>query len=262
LISINAHQPPPFHHCAFQQPTPEGQAMKAQDVMTSNVVTARPNMTVQDLAKLMAARHISGLPVTTKDGEVVGMISESDFLHRVEIGTGKNEDDGGGATPEERARQYAKSHGRLVSEVMSRPVIAVQPDCPLGDVADTLDRNEIKRVPVLDKGKVVGIIARSDLVRALGRMQERKGDLHLGSSIIHQTMTEAMRALPWLDTSYVNSTVKDGVVKLSGYVQSDDHRKALRALVEGIAGVARVEDNLTVGMPTLNWDGTISRAGT
>jgi len=105
--------------------------------------------------------------------------------------------------------------------------------------------------------KLVGIIARADLVRALSRADIRSSEIKLGSGIVQQTLTDAMRELPWLNSSYINTSVKDGVVRLWGYVESDKHRDAIRILAEEIPGVERVEMDLTVGLPQLNWDGSI-----
>lgn len=234
--------------------------MRARDVMTSDVATARPEMTVKDIASLMVARHISGLPVVSKDGEVVGMVSESDLLHRSEIGTADDESALAQlfTRADEVAQHYVKAHGKKVHDVMSRPVVSVDEDSELSHVADTLDRNRVKRVPVIRQGKVVGIISRSDLVRALSRVDVRESKVQLGSGLIHQTVTDAMRELSWIDTSYVNVTVKGGVVHLWGYVQSEDQRNALCALVEDMPGVDRIDDHLNIGTPRINWDGTIA----
>ena len=233
--------------------------MKAQDVMTSDVVTARPEMTVKDIAALMATRRISGLPVVSKDGDVLGMVSESDLLHRTEIGTAElgSEPKQLSARSSEKAGAFTKSHGKNVQDVMSRPVISVDADSELGHVADILDRNGIKRVPVVDGRKLVGIVARADLVRAISRADIRPSMVKLGSGIIQQALADAMHELPWLTSSYVNVSVKDGVVRLWGYVESKEHREAIRVLAEDVPGVERVETDLTVGLPHLNWDGTI-----
>ena len=81
--------------------------------------------------------------------------------------------------------------------------------------------------------------------------------MKLGSGIIHQTLNEAMHELPWLNTSYINTSVKNGLVRVWGYVEPPEHRDALRVLIEGLPGVERVELELMVGLPRLNWDGMI-----
>ena len=109
--------------------------MKARDIMTRDVVTVSPDTPVREIAALMAERHISGVPVLAHDGTIIGMISETDLLHRAELGT----------EPEERkrwldfnalAREYAKAYGLRAQVVMSRCVVAVRGDAGLRDVAD------------------------------------------------------------------------------------------------------------------------------
>ena len=148
--------------------------MQAREIMTTTVVTVTPQTPVGELARLMTEHRISGVPVVTGDGRLLGLVSETDLLHRPETGTERRrkwwlalfQDS------DMQARDYVKQHGRTAHDVMSRYVISVQPDDDLGRVADVLERNNIKRVPVLDKqGGLVGIITRGDLVRALARRQ-------------------------------------------------------------------------------------------
>jgi predicted transcriptional regulator len=124
--------------------------MKARDIMTRDVIMVSPHTSVRDIAAIMVEKHISGLPVLTHDGKIIGMVSESDLLHRAELGTEHDE--------HKRkwwldfnalAREYAKAHGLKAQVVMSRYVVAVHDDAELRDVADILDRHRIKRVPVV-----------------------------------------------------------------------------------------------------------------
>lgn len=234
--------------------------MQASDVMTAQVTFVAPHSTVQQIARIMADKRISGLPVVSERGEVIGMISESDLLRRTELGTEDNQEFGHTwlPEPEESARRFAKSHGRRAHDVMSRPVVSVADDAELRDVAQVLQRHGIKRVPVIRDGKLVGLIARSDIVRALSEVPAAKGDVRLGSGIIHRAVTDALKEPPWLDTSYVNVTVSAGEVRVWGYVQTEAQHDALRVLIEEIPGVTKVENNLKVGVPTVGWDGSMS----
>ena len=234
--------------------------MKAQDIMTKDVVTVRPEMTVHQIATLMARKHVSGLPVVSKDGDVLGIVSESDLIHRTELGTDEMPKAvaivfGDNAT----AVHFAKAHGKTGHDVMSRPVVSVQCDSDLNEVADLLERRRIKRVPVLKDGRLAGIIARSDLIRALAQVETKPTSVTLGSGVIHQAITDALKDQSWLDASYVSYAVKDGKVHVSGFVRSQEDRDALRVLMEEIPGVRSVEDHLKIGVPTINWDGTVSR---
>ena len=234
--------------------------MKAQDIMTPDVVTVRPEMTVHEIATLMTRKLISGLPVVSSDGELLGMISESDLIHRTELDTADAPRAlslmiGNPST----AQDFAKAHGKTAHDVMSRPVVSVHCESDLNEVADVLDRRHVKRVPVLRDGRLAGIIARSDLIRALAGVETTPVSIKLGSGLIHQAITDAMKDQAWLDTSYVSLAVKDGEVHVTGFVRSADDRNALNVLLKEIAGVTKVDDRLQIGVPTINWDGTVAR---
>ena len=134
--------------------------MKAQDVMTREVATVRPETSVREIAALMMEKNISGVPVVSNDGAIVGIVSEGDLLHRAEVGTERKHKWWFQifADSDAAAREYAKSHGFSARDVMSRYVISVRDDADLRDVADILDSHHIKRVPVLHDGRLVGII--------------------------------------------------------------------------------------------------------
>lgn len=231
--------------------------MKARDVMTEAVVSIGPNATVKRAAGVMAGHRISGLPVVTREGEIIGIISESDLLHRVELGTAEPPTrlTAYFADPEEMARAYAKAHGAKVHEVMSRPVVSVDADAELIEVADTFDRYKIKRVPVVSGGKVAGMITRSDLVRALSRAKGAAAEPGGQAGTLHAAIMDKVRQQSWLDASYINWSVSGGRVRISGYVPSDEQRQALKVLIEEVPGVESVEDQLAIGIPELGWDG-------
>jgi len=151
--------------------------MRARDVMTPDVITVDPDTSVQAVAKLLSERGISGVPVVDAADQLVGIVSEGDLLHRVETGTDRRPERLTGrrrswwldtiASNEELARDYAKSHGRTAKDVMTRDVISVTDTTELADVAMLLETKRIKRVPVLRDGRLVGIVSRANLVRAL-----------------------------------------------------------------------------------------------
>lgn len=225
--------------------------MLAKEIMTRDVTTVSPSASVREAAKLMVDRRLSGLPVVTSDGRLVGMLTASDLLHRVETGTERQSSwfTSFFANADDMARQYAKSHGLKAHEVMSRHVISVRDDASLSEVADILDRSRLKRVPVVRDGTLVGIISRSDLVRILsetsiGQPLARSNDAALQNEIWRQIRTQK-----WLDSGYVSITVRDGVVEAWGMVGSPEQRNALMVLIEEAAGDAKVEDHLKVGLP-------------
>ncbi len=231
--------------------------MIASEIMTRDVTTVSPSASVREAAKLMVDRRLSGLPVVTSDGRLVGMLTASDLLHRVETGTERRSSwfTNFFADPDDMARQYAKAHGLKAHEVMSRHVISVRDDADLSEVADVLDRNRLKRVPVVRDGTLVGIISRSDLVRLLSEASIGQPIATSDDAAVQNAIWQAIRKQTWLNSGYVNITVKDGGVEAWGMVGSQEQRNALMVLIEEAAGDAKVQDHLKVGVPstTAGW---------
>ncbi len=225
--------------------------MKAQDIMTRKVITVRPDTSIREIAALMVKHRISGLPVLTAEGEVAGILSESDLLHRAETGTERSHKWWFRAFGDSAslARDYAKAHGLRALDVMSRYVISVRDNAELRDVADILDSHRIKRVTVMKDGRLVGIITRGDLVRALSQAQITTATKTVDDATLHRLLHNRMRSQSWVDESYINVSVDDGIVELWGFVDTLDQKNALRVLAEETQGVTRVEDKLTVGVP-------------
>jgi CBS domain-containing protein len=143
--------------------------MQAQDVMTKRVAAIGAGATVRDAARLMLERRVSALPVLDEKNRVIGIVSEGDLVRRRELGT---ETEGSWwllALTHGAARDYRKTHATAVGDVMTRPVIGVRPSASLKQIASLLQKRRIKRVPVLDAGRLVGIVSRADLVRELAR---------------------------------------------------------------------------------------------
>ena len=160
--------------------------MHAIDVMTSEVISVDENATVPAVARLLAERGISAVPVVDKDNQVIGMVSEGDLLHRAETGTERRRAwwlDMMAST-NRLAGDYIKSHSVQVKDVMTRNVLSVTETTPVADIALLLETNRIKRVPVVRDGKLVGIVSRANLVQALAMTvnQFPSGAEHGGST--------------------------------------------------------------------------------
>jgi CBS domain-containing protein len=220
--------------------------MRAIDVMVRNVVTVRPDTDVADAIKLLAEHDVSALPVLDKDGNLVGVLSEADLIHRAEIGTEKHrpwwQEAVTGATT--LAEEFAKSHGKKVGEVMTTGVISVTEETPLSEIAALFERKRIKRVPVVKNGKLVGIVSRSNLIQALASVvghidQHDETDRQIRLELLFRLQEQS-----WTDFGSRNITVSSGVVHLWGLVGSEAERKALLALAENVPGVSRVADEM------------------
>lgn len=220
--------------------------MRAIDVMVRDVVTVRPDTDVAEAIKLLADHDVSALPVLDTQGNLMGVLSEADLIHRAEIGTEKHrpwwlEAVTGAST---LAEEFAKSHGKKVGEVMTEGVISVTEETPLSEIAALFERKRIKRVPVVKDGKLVGIVSRSNLIQALASAVGRIDEHDETDRQIRLELLARLRNQSWTGFGERNITVSDRVVHLWGLVGSGAERKALLALAEGVPGVAQVFDEM------------------
>jgi CBS domain-containing protein len=226
--------------------------MRAMDVMTTNVITVGPDTSVQEVAKILSERSISGVPVVDAQNRLVGIVSEGDLLHRVEMGTDRRTgrrrswwlDTVG--SDEELARAYVKSHGRTAREVMTSEVTSVSESTELADIANLLETKRIKRVPVVSDGKLVGIVSRANLVRALAAAGSRlSADTATDDRTIRQKLLAELQGQEWVHAWAADIIVRDGVVHF--WVSDDrpeEEQRALRVAAENIPGVRGVEEHI------------------
>jgi CBS domain-containing protein len=226
--------------------------MKASDVMTPNVISVRPDTLVSEIAELMLEYQISATPVIEKD-ELVGMVSEGDLLRRAETKTERRRSRWIEAlTPNSGlAADYVKAHGRAAKDVMTRTVITVTENTSLAAIAEILEARRIKRVPVMHGNRVVGIVSRANLLRAFASQAGARGTAAATTDqSIRDALFAELAAQKWAARPHdANIIVQDGVVGLWGLVQSDEERKAMIVAAEGIAGVRRVEDHMSLPVP-------------
>ena len=225
--------------------------MKAHEIMVRNIVSVNRGTSVSEIAQLLVTHRVSGLPVVTKDNELIGIVSESDLLHRAEVGTEKKRKWWLAVLvdPDTAAREYTKAHGLKAEDIMTRHVVTVDPEADLSKVADVLDSHNIKRVPVLKDGKVVGIITRADLVRTLAGIDVKRPGQRGNDRQLESALFDKFRGQSWLNSTFINATVNNGIVELWGFAQSEDQRRALRVLVEEVEGVLEIKDHLKIGFP-------------
>ena len=220
--------------------------MNASDVMTRDVISVTPDSSIMHAARLMVLKRISGLPVIDEAGNLVGIITEGDFLRRAEIGTQRHR-----ARwieflvgPGKLADEYVHSSGRKVQEVMSPEVYTVSEDSSLEEVVALMERRRVKRLPVMRKTRVVGIITRASLIRALLNVSRDVKPLSAGDKSIRENLRAELKKQPWAPFALIDVFVRDGVVTLSGAVTDEREREALRVAAENIPGVKKVVDEL------------------
>ena len=220
--------------------------LRANDVMTSQVVSVESDSTVSTVADLLVKHRISAVPVVD-DGKLVGIVSEGDLVRRAEIGTEPHHHRSWWlnifSDNASLASEYTKSHSARVADVMTRNVATVAEITPLSEIADLLEKKRIKRVPVMRYGEIVGIVSRANLVRALATAKSPPLAAASDDDSIRARLLEALRAEPWLRAEGPQVTVSDGVVAFWGVLGSEEERQASRVLAENIEGVRRVEDH-------------------
>ena len=222
--------------------------MKARDVMTRQVVTVRPDTTLSAAATLMVEKQVSGLPVVANEGRIVGILTEGDLLQRIETGTLQKLPSrwieflaGPGCS----AKQYVTEHSHLVADLMTKEVVTVTGAMPLDHVVEQLMLTcHIRRVPVVRFGRLIGIMTRRDLVRALARKLSELPTAPSGDAEIEATIKAELKSQPWVMANNISITVKDGVATLQGLVSDDRCRRALHVAAENVAGVREVLDDL------------------
>ena len=223
--------------------------MKASDVMTSKVVTVGPDTTVQEIANILLSNRISAVPVVDGAGALVGIVSEGDLLHRVEAGTERHYSWWLRLVSDSQfmAREFVKSHATRAGDVMTRPVITASPDLPLGDLASLLERHRIKRVPIADNGRLVGIVSRANLMQDLAALRR---DIPVEAKVEDSTLRERILSefrSNDIAASQVNVIVHNGVAELWGRAESPDEKTAARVAAESTPGVGSVVDHIVVG---------------
>jgi CBS domain-containing protein len=210
--------------------------MKAADLMTSFVITVRPDATIEYAVQLMLQYRISALPVTDSDGTVLGIITEGDLLRRAETGTEKHHARWVSFLigPGRLAQEYVHTHGRRVGEVMTERVLTVTPQTPLADLVALMETKHVKRVPVMDQGRLVGIVSRADVMAALvGLLSEKPAGAVADVEIRDQILAEIDRQ-PWGPRGSVDVIVTNGVVVLKGMIPDERERAALRVAAENV----------------------------
>lgn len=222
--------------------------MQVQDIMTRAVVSVKPSSTLtQAIAKLLS-NGISGLPVIDDDRKLVGILTEGDMLRRIETSTEPHVSRLMSflRSTGSQAEEFVRTHSRRVRDVMTEEVESVAPDADLEMAVELMEKKHVKRLPVLKDGQLVGILSRSDLIRALGRkLKGEDQEKPASDAEIRERLSEMLEGQPWYNGRDVRFDVRDGVVRFEGIVIDQRTRLALWVAAENIAGVKSVDDKLT-----------------
>jgi CBS domain-containing protein len=218
--------------------------MKVKDVMTTKVICIGADEPVLKAARLMLQNRISGLPVLDKEGELLGIVTEGDFLRRGELGTQRQRPKWLEFVlgPGKLAAEYVHTSGRKVEEIMTPDPRTIREDDSLETVVETMERHHVKRLRVTRGGRMVGIVSRANLMHALASVTRDRTAPNGGDVALRNNVLTAIAKLNW--APHVNVIVKDGVAELHGIITDDRERQGLIVAAENVAGVKQVHDHL------------------
>jgi CBS domain-containing protein len=218
--------------------------MQVKDVMTRNVISVTANEPIVRAARLMLENRISGLPVLDASGELIGIVTEGDFLRRSELGTQRRRPRwlefiiG----PGRLAQEYVFASGKKVEDIMTPDPVTVTPNESLEDVVELMERRHIKRLPVMKSGQLVGIVSRANLMHALASLARDASAPAGGDSKIRDNILAAIGNQVWAPR--VNVVVKNGSAELWGIITDERERQGLIVATENVPGVEQVHDHL------------------
>lgn len=220
--------------------------MKVSDVMTRMPVAVRADTTLEEAARIMVGAQVSGLPVLDDEGALIGILSEGDLLRRAELETAGQPVTWLSAflAPKRAARDYVRTHSLRVREIMTSRVISTSPDTPLSEVVGIMESRHVKRLPVMHDGKLVGIVSRADLLRALARLLPEHNVEAISDAELRRSILVEIENQKWAPRTNVDVTVKNAIVELHGVITDESERAGLRVLAESIPGVRGVHDRL------------------
>jgi CBS domain-containing protein len=218
--------------------------MQVKDVMTKSVISVGADESIVKAARVMLQNRISGLPVLDKDGELIGIVTEGDFLRRGELGTQRRRPKWLEfiVGPGRLADEYVHTTGRKVDEIMTTDPFTVSEDESLEKVVDLMERRHVKRLPVMRGGRMVGIVSRANLMHALASFARNTYPLAGDDSKVRENILSTLDKLPW--APHVNVVFKGGSAEIWGAITDERERRAIIVAVENTPGVKQVHDHL------------------
>jgi CBS domain-containing protein len=219
--------------------------MRAHQIMTRKVITVGTTTSIVEVANIMLEKHVSGLPVVDETGKLVGIISQGDFIRRAEIGTQRKR----GRWlkfllgPGKVASDFVHERGRKVGEVMTLDPCTVTEDATLEDIVQLMERNNVKRLPVMRGDRLVGIVTRSNLLQAVAELAREVPDPTADDDHIRNHIITSIEKADWGPFG-LGVIVRNGNVHLSGIITNERSRQAAIVAAENVSGVKKVHDHL------------------
>jgi len=226
-------------------PAQEIATMRAHQIMTRQVITIAADASIVDAANIMLDKHISGLPVVDEAGKLVGIVSQGDFIRRAEIGTQRKH----GrwlkflVGPGRAASDFVQERGRKVGEIMTQDPCTVTEDTTLEDIVELMERNNVKRLPVMRGDRLVGIVTRTNLLQAVASLARDVPDPTADDDHIRDHVVTSIENTEWGPFG-LGVVVCGGIVHLSGVITNEQSREATIVAAENVSGVTKVHDHL------------------
>jgi CBS domain-containing protein len=216
-----------------------------RDLMNTSVASVLPATPVGAIVQLLAERSLPGVPVIDAGNVLLGLVTEADLLRRFVLsdepqhgwlrGLYDNHD--------RAANRFARAHGATARDVMTAKLWTVDEDTTAEHAARLLEEHKVRRLPVLRDGRLVGMVSRADLLRALLPPPSSEAPATTSDQAIRAAISAGMRQQAWASAPLIFFDVHDGVVEIQGYHESVARHRALCTLVASIPGVARIVDN-------------------
>src|SRR5262249_20344432 len=200
--------------------------MIVKEVMTSPVISVPSDSSITQAIQIMLQRRISGLPVIDKDGHLVGVVTEGDFLRRAENGTKRRRTPWMEFLigPGRLADEYTRTHGRKVRDVMTADPVTVSEQTPLEEVVQMMEKHRIKRLPVVRGDNLVGIVSRANLLHVLAAVASDIKPATNSDQNIREALLAELARQTWAPAALINVLVKDGIVELWGTITDERER--------------------------------------
>jgi CBS domain-containing protein len=219
--------------------------MRTHQIMTRKVISVGTAASIVEAANIMLENHVSGLPVIDETGRLVGIVSQGDFLRRAEIGTQRKRGRwlkfllGAGKV----ASDFVHERGRKVGEVMTPEPVTVTENATLEEIVELMERNNVKRLPVVRGDKLVGIVTRSNLLQAVAELARDVPDPTADDDHIRHHIIASIEKTDWAPFG-LSVLVRNGNVHLGGVITNEQARQAAIVAAENVSGVKKVHDHL------------------
>ena len=224
--------------------------MRAAQIMTRPVITVGPDTSIVEAARTMLQHHISALPVINAEGNLIGIISEGDFMRRAEIGTQRKP----GrwlkclVGPGKSASDFVHEHGRKVWEVMTPNPLVISEQASLEEIVRSMESTSIHHLPVMRETGLVGMVTRSNLLQAVADLAQDVAEPTADDDQLRDSIIAAIGNADW-SPCRLSVIVRNGNVTLSGFITDERYRRAAMVAAENISGVKTVRDHLCLVPP-------------